>query len=120
VKHGTSWLDVPHVPGSFVINVGDMLERLTAGRYKSALHRVINRSGQSRISMPFFFDPRFDAVLQPIAGVAPTTLRPELADRWDGSDLRDVRGTYGDYLIGKVSRVFPELGRDHLATGTGG
>jgi isopenicillin N synthase-like dioxygenase len=114
VKHGSTWLDVPYVPGSFVINVGDMLERLTSGRYTSAVHRVINRSGRSRISMPFFFDPRFDAVLQPIPSVGPPVIRRDLVDRWDGIDLRDVRGTYGDYLIGKVSKVFPDLGRGNL------
>ncbi|MEJ1964121.1 MAG: 2OG-Fe(II) oxygenase family protein [Gammaproteobacteria bacterium] len=115
IKHGAHWLDVPYVPGSFVINAGDMLERLTSGRYTSALHRVINRSRQPRISMPFFFDPRFDAQLQPINGVSPPQVRRELVERWDGADLRDMHGTYGDYLIGKVSKVFPELGRSHLA-----
>jgi isopenicillin N synthase-like dioxygenase len=115
VKHADAgWINVPPVPNSFVINLGDMLERLTAGRYTSALHRVINTSGRSRISMPFFFDPAFDAVLEPIPGVAPARARPGLIERWDGLDLRNVHGTYGDYLIGKVSRVFPELGRDHL------
>jgi isopenicillin N synthase-like dioxygenase len=114
VKHGSGWIDVPFVPGSFVVNVGDMLERLTSGRYTSALHRVINTAGRSRISMPFFFDPRFDAELRPIAGVGPPAIRRELLDRWDGIDLRDVRGTYGDYLVGKVSKVFPELGRSAL------
>jgi isopenicillin N synthase-like dioxygenase len=114
VKHGSSWLDVPYVPGSFVINLGDMLERLTSGRYTSALHRVINSSGRSRISMPFFFDPSFDAVLEPIPGVGPAAPRRDLIERWDGLDLRELRGTYGEYLIGKVSKVFPDLGRDHL------
>jgi isopenicillin N synthase-like dioxygenase len=114
VKHGSGWIDVPYVPGSFVVNVGDMLERLTSGRYTSALHRVINSSGRSRISMPFFFDPRFDAELRPIQGVGPVAVRPGLIDRWDGIDLRDVRGTYGDYLVGKVSKVFPDLGRSAL------
>jgi isopenicillin N synthase-like dioxygenase len=113
VKHRSGWIDVPHVPGSFVINVGDMLERITSGRYTSALHRVINRSGRPRISMPFFFDPRFDAVLQPIPSLE-RALRREQVERWDGLDLRDVHGTYGDYLIGKVSKVFPELGRTQL------
>ena len=116
VKHSSSWLDVPFIPGSFVINLGDMLERLTSGRYTSALHRVINASGRSRISMPFFFDPSFDAVLEPIPGVGPAVPRQGLIERWDGADLRELRGTYGDYLIGKVSKVFPELGRDHLRT----
>jgi isopenicillin N synthase-like dioxygenase len=114
VKHGADWLDVPYVPRSFVINLGDMLERLTSGRYTSALHRVINSSGRSRISMPFFFDPAFEAVLQPIPGVGPATVRAGLIERWDGLDLREVHGTYGDYLIGKVAKVFPELGRDYL------
>jgi len=114
VKHGADWIDVPCVPGSFVVNIGDMLERLTAGRYTSALHRVINRSGRERISMPFFFDPAFDAQLRPIEGVGPVVDRHERIERWDGINLREVGGSYGDYLIGKVSKVFPELGRDHL------
>ncbi len=117
VKHGSTWLEVPYLPGSFVINVGDMLERLTSGRYTSALHRVINRSGRPRISMPFFFDPRFDAVLQPIPSVGPPVIRRDLIDRWDGVNLRNVHGTYGDYLIGKVSKVFPDLGRNNLSGG---
>jgi isopenicillin N synthase-like dioxygenase len=109
VKHGSSWLDVPYVPGSFVINLGDMLERLTSGRYTSALHRVINSSNRDRISMPFFFDPSFDAELEPIPGVGPAAPRRALIERWDGTDLRELRGTYGEYLIGKVSKVFPDL-----------
>jgi isopenicillin N synthase-like dioxygenase len=109
VKHGSSWLDVPYVPGSFVINLGDMLERLTSGRYTSALHRVINSSNRDRISMPFFFDPSFDAELEPIPAVGPAAMRRELIERWDGLDLRELRGTYGEYLIAKVSKVFPDL-----------
>lgn len=123
VKHGDTWLEVPYVPGSFVVNIGDMLERLTAGRYTSALHRVINRSGRSRMSMPFFFDPAFDAQLRPIEGVAPRPGQRVRTERWDGLDLRELRGTYGEYLIGKVSKVFPELGRDYLSArpvGAGG
>jgi hypothetical protein len=61
--------------------------------------------------MPFFFDPAFDAPLRTIEGVQPAVDRHERIERWDGISLRDVHGTYGDYLIGKVSRVFPELGR---------
>jgi isopenicillin N synthase-like dioxygenase len=39
VQYRGTWLDVPYVPGSFVVAVGDMRERLTSGRYTSALHR---------------------------------------------------------------------------------
>ncbi len=42
VKHGPSWIDVPPVPGSFVVTVGDILEKLTHGRYVPAVHRVIH------------------------------------------------------------------------------
>jgi isopenicillin N synthase-like dioxygenase len=112
VRHENTWVDVPYVPGSFVVNIGDMLERLTAGRYVSALHRVYNTSERSRISMPFFFDPDFDAALQPIPGVE--TTRGGEIERWDGRDVHQVSGTYGDYLLSKVAKVFPDLGQQHL------
>ncbi|MEJ0084543.1 MAG: 2-oxoglutarate and iron-dependent oxygenase domain-containing protein [Pseudomonadota bacterium] len=112
VKYKEAWLEVPFVPGSFVCNVGDMLERLTGGRYQSALHRVINRSRRERVSMPFFFDPRFEAELHEIPGIRPAS-RARI-ERWDGLELAQLQGTYGDYLIGKVSKVFPELGGEHL------
>ncbi len=116
VWHRDSWLSAPPIPDSFVCNVGDMLQRLTAGRYVSALHRVRNSSAQNRISMPLFLDPGFDAVLESIVGVAPTDAARvgSAAQRWDGTDLATLSGTYGDYLLGKVSKVFPELGRKHL------
>lgn len=117
VRYGSEWLEVPPVPGSFVVNVGDMLERLTSGRYVSALHRVRNTARKPRISMPFFFDPSFDAILEPIAGVSAQSGRPAPRVRWDGLDLQQLRGTYGEYLLGKVSKVFPELGRSHLSAG---
>jgi isopenicillin N synthase-like dioxygenase len=112
IWHHDRWLPAPPVPDSFVCNVGDMLERLTAGRYVSALHRVRNVSTQDRISMPLFLDPSFDAVLEPINILAPDPTaieRRRHGRRWDGADLATVSGTYGDYLLGKVSKVFPQL-----------
>jgi isopenicillin N synthase-like dioxygenase len=112
VWHREHWLAAPPVPDSFLCNVGDMLERLTAGRYVSALHRVRNLTSQNRISMPLFLDPSFDAVLEPIFL---SSERPRgTGVRWDGADLATVSGTYGDYLLGKVAKVFPDLGREHL------
>jgi len=112
VWHRDRWLPAPPVPDSFVCNIGDMLERLTAGRYVSALHRVRNVSTRDRISMPLFLDPSFDAVLEPINVLAPDPTaidRRRGGRRWDGSDLATVSGTYGDYLLNKVSKVFPQL-----------
>ena len=63
VRTDDGWLDAPPLPGTFICNVGDMLDRMTGGRYRSVPHRVaVNRSGRDRLSIPLFFDPDFDTV----------------------------------------------------------
>jgi isopenicillin N synthase-like dioxygenase len=61
------WVVAPPIEGTFVINVAEMLKLATNGRFASALHRVINRYGRERYSVPFFANPSFDAVLEPLA-----------------------------------------------------
>ncbi len=112
VKSRSRWVDAPPIPGSFVCNIGDMLDRMTGGLYRSTPHRVRNESGRHRLSFPFFFDPNFDAEVRPID--LNTTVVDDRHQRWDGASVREVRGTYGDYILGKVSKVFPELGRERL------
>jgi polar amino acid transport system ATP-binding protein len=103
------WLDVPPLADSLVCNVGDMLERLTNGRYLSALHRAKNLTTRERLSMVLFLDPAFDAKLEPLPGVAPDSAQPHTNVRWDRIDPHALQGTYGEYLLSKVSKVFPEL-----------
>ena len=62
------WLDVPKMKNSFVVNVGDMLHRMTNGLLRSTPHRVINRSGRERYSCPFFYDPHVSLDVAPLRG----------------------------------------------------
>ncbi|MEU7827977.1 2-oxoglutarate and iron-dependent oxygenase domain-containing protein [Nonomuraea sp. NPDC049129] len=103
VHTSSGWIDAPPLPGTFVCNIGDMLDKLTGGLYRSTPHRVRNLSGNERLSYPFFFDPGWDCEVPPL----PYT--PGGRARWDGQDLRAFSGTYGDYLLAKVSKVFPHL-----------
>eukprot|EP00037_Helgoeca_nana_P011553 m.104000 g.104000 ORF g.104000 m.104000 type:complete len:343 (+) comp20901_c0_seq2:52-1080(+) len=107
------WLSAKPIPNSFVVNIGDMLERLSWGRYRATPHRVRNSSDhRDRLSIPFFFDPCWDAIVEPIRelGGAPSDASPTPGDRWDGQDV--VIGpprAYGDILTDRVAKVFPAL-----------
>ena len=61
------WIGARPIPESFVINIGDMMQRWTDGRFVSTPHRVANRSGQDRFSVPFFANPDYDAIVTPLA-----------------------------------------------------
>ena len=110
VRSGDQWLDVPPDTDSFVCNIGDMLERLTGGRYLSTPHRVRNLTGAERLSYPFFLDPSWDAVVDRLPIVErPPSDDEAAAKRWDHASVHGFSGSYGDYLLQKVSKVFPEL-----------
>ena len=114
VKTPEGWTAAPPLPGSFVCNIGDMLDRMTGGLYRSTPHRVaLNTSGRDRLSLPFFFDPHFEARIHPIPGLAHRAA-DDSSRRWDQANVHAFEGTYGDYLLGKVSKVFPELRREVL------
>ncbi len=114
VKTGEGWVDATPRPGTFVCNLGDMLERLTGGRYRSTLHRVRNTSGGDRLSSPFFLDPTWDATVEPLPIVERPT-EDDAARRWDHLSVHGYRGTYGDYISNKVGRVFPTLAAESIS-----
>jgi isopenicillin N synthase-like dioxygenase len=108
VRTPDGWIDAPPIERSFVCNLGDMLERLTGGRWRSTPHRVRNTGTGDRLSFPFFLDPSWDAVVErlPIVGRPPAGIE---ADRWDRANVHGYSGTYGDYILDKVAKVFPDL-----------
>ncbi len=108
VRTPDGWVDVPPDPDALVVNIGDMLDRMTAGRYRSTPHRVRPSRSKGRVSLPFFYDPGWEAAVAPLP-LGDDTPPDDGATRWDGTSLRHLDGTYGDYLSAKVAKVFPAL-----------
>ena len=114
VKSKAGWIEAPPIKGTFICNIGDMLDRITRGTYRSTPHRVLNVSGRSRYSFPFFFDPNFDAKIRPVDSPLINKADDDFEDRWDKSSVHAFEGTYGEYLLKKVGKVFPDLKKTSL------
>jgi isopenicillin N synthase-like dioxygenase len=85
------WLPAPPLPGSFVVNLADMGERLTNGRWRSTRHRVLNRAGTDRYSVPFFYDMDMEAEVAPLSELLAPGAAPIAAPE-----------RYGDYLMARL------------------
>jgi isopenicillin N synthase-like dioxygenase len=77
-SHG-EWIDALPIDGTFLINVGDMLERWSNGRFVSTVHRVINRSGGERYSIVFFAAPNHATVVECLPGCYSAQQPPKYA-----------------------------------------
>jgi isopenicillin N synthase-like dioxygenase len=115
MRTADGWVDVPPRPGSLVCNLGDMLERLTGGRYRSTPHRVRNTGTTDRLSFPFFLDPSWDAMVDRLPIVA-RPVEDDAARRWDHMSVHGFDGPYGEYLMAKVGKVFPDLAAGTMPT----
>lgn len=93
-RDGT-WLPARPLPGTWVVNVADMLARWTNGRWQSTPHRVRNLSGGDRYSCPYFFDMDMDAVIDCVPTCTDAATPPRHAP---------VR--YGDYLMERLDRNY--------------
>jgi isopenicillin N synthase-like dioxygenase len=88
------WIEAPPIPGTLVVNVGDLLERWTDGAFRSTPHRVINSSDRERLSLVLAFDPDPETVV----------------------DAREIYGagyvakqdpvSCGEYLVRRFARAF--------------
>ena len=107
-------VQVPYIPGSLFMNAGDVLDRLSKGIYKSPRHRARNVGKESRISIPFFYDPAWSSRMKHFP-VEPKWNAEEAASiekRWEGTKIRcqfDGTVEYSEFLAKKVSKVFPDL-----------
>lgn len=84
-----TWLAAPPIPGTWVVNVADMLSRWTNRRWQSTPHRVRNLSGGDRYSCPYFFDMDTECVVECLPGTG-----------------REEPVRYGDYLMERLDRNY--------------
>jgi isopenicillin N synthase-like dioxygenase len=94
------WVVAPPLADTFVINVAEMMKRVTNGRFSSALHRVINRYGRERYSIPFFVNPSYDAVLSPL---------PQFVDAQNPAQFGDYH--VGQEMLNFYSGLWPSAGK---------
>jgi isopenicillin N synthase-like dioxygenase len=93
------WIPVSPKPGEMVINIGDMLQRLTNGRLRSTSHRVVNpepeRASHARYSMPFFLHFRSDFCIEALPGTVPAGEQPKwppiTANEYLQERLREIK-----------------------------
>jgi isopenicillin N synthase-like dioxygenase len=64
-RQSGQWIEATPIPGTLVVNVGQLLARWSNDRFAATPHRVNNRSGHERVSIATFYDPDFDAVIDP-------------------------------------------------------
>jgi len=93
------WVDVPIIPGSFIINIGELMARWTNDRWIATLHRVVNpprvvAPDSERLSIVFFHNPNYDADITCL----PTCLAPNLPPRYPPT-------TSGAHLRGQFTRT---------------
>lgn len=90
------WVRAPHIPGTFVINLGDMVPVLTKGLYNSNMHRVLNTApNRHRYSVATFFDPSYHYKIKPLAHFEGDITLPH-SERTVGEHIADMYAkTYG-------------------------
>ena len=93
-RRNGSWAAMPPIPGTLVVNIGDLLERWSNRRYRSTVHRVINASGRERLSLVLAYDPNFETLVDSRAFCA------------EGETPHDAPITCGDYLLWRFAKAF--------------
>ena len=96
-EHG--WIDVPPEPGTIVVNLADTLQVWTNDRYRAAVHRVTPMTGRARYSIPFFYNPELETVIEPI---------PALCE--GGPVYRPF--TWREFIQARVDDNFQDLGAE--------
>jgi len=92
------WVSAPRIPGTFIINIGHMIQRWTNDHYKANVHRVIPPRNTTRVSLPFFFEPNFDTVVVPL---------DKFCDKENPPQYEPFH--FGDYVESKFTTSYSEI-----------
>ena len=118
------WIDARPIDGTLVVNLGEMLQLRTRGYYLATPHRVVSKAASGagsppRLSVPYFWNPRLDAVIEPMESLPETLtwLRPEPEDVAEtgshGSGGNRLIGEYGFNALKSLARSHPEVMARH-------
>lgn len=91
------WVDVPSLPGAYLINSGDLLRRWSNDRFLSTPHRVINASGRERYAVPFFMD----CDIRHVMACLPTCVKPGEEPKYPPITYTDYMGWYRSQNYGQ-------------------
>ncbi|WP_167854934.1 isopenicillin N synthase family dioxygenase [Mangrovimicrobium sediminis] len=100
LTRGGEWIQAPHVPGAYVVNIGDLMGIWTNDRYTSMQHRVRNTGERDRYSIPLFYNPSFDTRIACLPGCATSTQPAKYAPE-----------RMGEYLLANFNRVWESYKR---------
>ena len=98
IRQGGEWIDVPPMPGTMVVNIGDIVQVWSNDLYQAPLHRVVASARRDRYSLPYFFNPVYEANYSPLAQQTGPD-RPARYGQINWGHFRRERqhGDYGDY-----------------------
>ena len=107
VQRDGEWVDVPPLPGAFVVNVGELMEWATDGYLTATMHRVVSPPvGETRLSIPFFFNPALSSTMPHL------DLPTELAHAARGvtrDPANPISGTFGENMLKARLRAHPDV-----------
>lgn len=70
------WIPAPFIPDTFIVNIGHMVQRWTNDRYTATWHRVRSPGQRERLSIPFFYSPSYDTIVEPLPSCCSTDNPP--------------------------------------------
>ena len=93
-----AWRPVDPVPGGLIVNIGDMVQVWSNDAYRAPLHRVLAMEAEDRLSLAYFFNPAYTAVIRPLPEVVGPAAPARYRDLgWSEFRRRRAEGDFADY-----------------------